>query len=35
MLINDNVLKGEDGFYQKIEDDEEETPDNKPEDKEE
>ena len=35
MLINENVLKGDDGFYQKIEDDEEETPDNKPEDKEE
>ncbi len=27
MLINENVLKGNDGFYQKIE--EEETPDNK------
>lgn len=35
MLVNENVLKGDDGFYQKIEDDEEETPDNKPEDKEE
>ena len=31
MLINENVLKGNDGFYQKIEDDEEETPDDKPE----
>jgi hypothetical protein len=30
MLINENVLKGDDGFYQKIEEDEEEqTPDNK------
>ena len=26
MLINENVLKGDDGFYQKIEEDEEETP---------
>lgn len=29
MLINENVLKGNDGFYQKIEEDEEETPENK------
>ena len=30
MLINENVLKGKDGnFYQKIEEDEEEAPDNK------
>ena len=34
MLNNENVLKGDDGFYQKIEDDdekdeEEQTPDNK------
>lgn len=28
MLNNENVLKGDDGFYQKIEEDEEETPDN-------
>lgn len=34
MLFNENVLKGDDGFYQKIEDDEE-TPDDKPENKEE
>jgi hypothetical protein len=26
MLINENVLKGDDGFYQKIEDEEEEAP---------
>ena len=26
MLINENVLKGKDGFYQKIEDEEEEAP---------
>lgn len=30
MLINENVLKGDDGFYQKIEDeDEEEVPEHK------
>ena len=29
MLINENVLKGDDGFYQKIEEDEEETPEHK------
>ena len=33
MLVNENVLKGNDGFYQKIEDDEEEIPDDKPEGK--
>ena len=35
MLINENVLKGNDGFYQKIEDDEEEVPGDKPEKKDE
>ena len=34
MLINENVLKGDDGFYQKIEDDEEDIPANEPEKKE-
>ena len=36
MLANENVLKGQDGFYQKIEDeeDEEEIPANEPEKKE-
>ena len=29
MLNNENVLKGDDGFYQKIEEDEEETPEDK------
>ena len=35
MLINENVLKGQDGFYQKIEDeeDEEEIPANEPKNK--
>jgi hypothetical protein len=36
MLINENVLKGKDGsFYQKIEDEEEETPADQPEKKDE
>ena len=36
MLINENVLKGDDGFYQKIEDDEDdETDENEPEQKQE
>lgn len=37
MLINENVLKGDDGFYQKIEDDEDddETGENEPEQKQE
>ncbi len=36
MLINDNVLKGKDGFYQKIEDDDnEEAPGDEPENKQE
>lgn len=30
MLINENVLKGDDGFYQKIEDEDEETPADQP-----
>ena len=29
MLINENVLKGDDGFYQKIEDDEDDETDKK------
>ena len=33
MLINENVLKGDDGFYQKIEEDEK-TPENKDKDEE-
>ena len=36
MLINENVLKCKDGFYQKIEDDDdEEAPENEPENKQE
>ena len=35
MLINENVLKGDDGFYQKIEDENEETPVDEPEKKDE
>ena len=35
MLINEKVLKGNDGFYQKIEDEEEETPTDQPEEKDE
>lgn len=36
MLINENVLKGDDGFYQKIEDeDDEEVPSDEPEKKDE
>ena len=35
MLINENVLKGDDGFYQKIEDEDEETPVDEPEKKDE
>ena len=35
MLINENVLKGNDGFYQKIEDEDEETPTEQPEKKDE
>ena len=35
MLINEKVLKGDDGFYQKIEDEEEETPADQPEKKDE
>ena len=36
MLVNENVLKGDDGFYQKIEDDEDdETDENEPEQKQE
>ena len=35
MLVNEKVLKGDDGFYQKIEDEEEETPADQPEKKDE
>ena len=35
MLVNEKVLKGDDGFYQKIEDEEEETPTDQPEKKDE
>ena len=35
MLINENVFKGNDGFYQKIEDEDEETPVDEPEKKDE
>ena len=35
MLINEKVLKGNDGFYQKIEDEDEETPVDEPEKKDE
>lgn len=35
MLVNEKVLKGDDGFYQKVEDEEEETPADQPEKKDE
>ena len=35
MLVNEKVFKGDDGFYQKIEDEEEETPADQPEKKDE